>query len=202
MADKEIKIEKLTENNFHIWKFKIKSLLEDKDLDAFLTSNPEDNDEWRKKDKKTRAIIRLTVENEIIPFISQAATTKNTWDILEQRFNQNSGLNKFYLRRKLYSMKKADGESINAYISKIRNIEQILRGIGENLQDAELVSVLLNGLPKEFETVIANLETVENLTSQKSRIKIDTRRTKKSGRRRKRGDISIQCHSTQKEKLS
>jgi hypothetical protein len=163
--DKDIKVEKLSESNYYTWKFKILSVLEVKDLDDMLTSEQSENEAWIKRDKKTRAIIRLTVSDEIIPIIANLDTARNTWEALSIRFNQNSGTNKFFLRRKLYNIKKLENDSMHVYISKIRNIEHQLRSIGVNLDDEDMIAILLNGLSKEYDTVISNLETIQNLRS-------------------------------------
>ncbi len=163
--DSKIRLDKLNENNYQVWRFKITSILEERDVESLIVDDPEDNEEWKKKDKKTRALIRLMVSDEIIPFIANANTTKETWEILEKRFNSKTGINKYFLRRKLYQSKKLDTESMNLYISKIRNIDQSLRMIDVILADDEITSIILNGLPKSYETVIANLESIDGLTS-------------------------------------
>ena len=64
------KIEKLSENNFHAWKQKIKHLLALKDLSEFIEeSSPSDDTDsatWKRKDRKAQAIIGLTLSDDIL----------------------------------------------------------------------------------------------------------------------------------------
>jgi hypothetical protein len=88
--DKDLKMDKLSEGNYQMWRFKVLSFLEDKDLDGLVTQEAQEDDEWKRKDKKARAIIKLTLSDDVIPFVVNAATTKVVWDELDARFNQNS----------------------------------------------------------------------------------------------------------------
>ncbi len=90
--EKQLKIEKLSDNNYQLWQFKILALLQEKDLDSVLEDDPNEDQDWLRKDKKTRAILRLAVEDDIIPHICSAKTSKETWTILSDMFNQKSGL--------------------------------------------------------------------------------------------------------------
>jgi hypothetical protein len=142
-------------------------ILEDKDLDGLVTQEAQEDDEWKRKDKKARAIIKLTLSDDVIPFVVNAATTKEVWDELDARFNQNSCSNKYFLRRKLYNTKKLETESMNCYFGRLRSLKQLLLCINVNIPDDEFSALMLNGLPKSYEMTISNLESQDNLTPGK-----------------------------------
>lgn len=67
--DSGIKLDKLNEQNYHTWAFKTLSYLTSKGLEQIVLADPQNNDEWRNRDKQTRAIISLTISNDLIPII-------------------------------------------------------------------------------------------------------------------------------------
>jgi len=73
-----IKLDKLTETNFHEWRQRMKMVLELRDLDEKLDVNGKPaKDEvrqlelWKHRDTKARAIIGLTLDSEQLEHVSR-----------------------------------------------------------------------------------------------------------------------------------
>ena len=81
-----IKIEKLNDSNFHIWKVKIKMVLSLRELDYLLdggtlpTAKNSNYVSWIIKDKKARAIIGLSLSNSHFERVRHSTSAKNMWD--------------------------------------------------------------------------------------------------------------------------
>lgn len=81
-SERSFRVDKLNWSNYQMWKIKIESLLESKDLANYLKNAPGENEDEVKLDKKTRALIRLSVSDDVLPTIVDCATSKQTWEKL------------------------------------------------------------------------------------------------------------------------
>ncbi len=65
-----MKIETLNDSNYHSWKIRIQHVLALKDLEELLEEDPPTETAalptWKKKDKKARAVIGLTLSNDML----------------------------------------------------------------------------------------------------------------------------------------
>jgi len=77
-----IKIDELTEKNFHEWRQRIKMVLALRDLDDMLDEDGKPTDAetrelalWKRRDTKASAIIGLTLGSEQLEHVSGCKTT-------------------------------------------------------------------------------------------------------------------------------
>ena len=66
-----------------------------------------------------------------------------------------------YLRKKLYRMKLQSHQSMQEFINATLLLVEQLRGVGEEITDQQVATLLLCGLPDEYETLITALEARE-----------------------------------------
>ena len=114
------KIEK-HENNFYSWKQKIVFILALKDLDGFIEDKPPtDTDElakWQKNERKTRAIIGLSLSDEHHEHVRDVKTAKGMWRAIMDVFERHTLLNKLSARRRFYTVTMEKGEKILNYLN-------------------------------------------------------------------------------------
>ena len=73
-----ITIEKLRNDNYHVWKHRIELVLGLRDLDQYLFEvPPQDNDSeqyktWKRGDKKAKGIIALSLSDDHLEQVQQA----------------------------------------------------------------------------------------------------------------------------------
>ena len=86
-----MKIDKLTDSNYHAWKQKIVLLLSLKDLDEFIEENPPTDTtelaKWNRKDRKARAIIGLSLSDEHLEHVCDVETAKEIWTVILNVFS-------------------------------------------------------------------------------------------------------------------
>src|SRR5690348_9186414 len=122
---REFKIDKLSDSNYHVWRFKMLAMLEATELAelvgdgaAQLLQEGEHQAENIKKDKKTRAMINLNIADHLIPVVRDKATAKLAWDAIAARF-QTAGLaQKLYLRRQFFAAKMAEGTLVMKHVDE------------------------------------------------------------------------------------
>lgn len=86
MAD-NISVVKLNNENYPMWKFKVKMMLMKDDLWCVITEAPPTVDKdllaWIKKDNRASAIIGLSVKDSQVNLIKNAMLAKEAWEALK-----------------------------------------------------------------------------------------------------------------------
>lgn len=160
-----LKIEKLSDDNFHIWKQKVEFVLAFRELDDVVTdaTPPVDEDrkhEWKKRDAKAKAIIGLTLSDDHLDHVRGLATAADMWDALVNVFQRRTLLNKLNARRNFYSAKMNDGERVLVYINRVRQLASDLKSMDIAAEDEDIAMTVLCGLPDRFEHLIVAIDTV------------------------------------------
>jgi len=109
----QIIIEKLDENNFHTWKFRIMNFLMGKGCWEFITSDEKEpllpktltqqqiqtNKTWHEKAKKIVDWLSMSVSNSMIVHIEDVKSPKQAWDTLVKMYSINTQACKCNLTR-------------------------------------------------------------------------------------------------------
>ena len=156
-----VRIEKLTDTNFYIWKQKIQLLLALKDVDhhVFETEPPglPESDErktWLRGDNKAKAIIGLSLSDEHLEHVHDSETAKQMWEGILNVFERHILLNKLAARRCLYTVTIQNDEKVLAYINRVKQLAARLKLMKVDIDDKEMAMAVLNGLPSRFESYI------------------------------------------------
>ncbi len=157
-----IRIETLNESNYHSWKVEIQHVLALKDLEDFLEDDPPSNATelvlWKKKDKKTRAVIGLTLSNDMLENVREADSAKKMWKSIKDVFERHTLLNKLSARRKFYTASMQENEGILKFANRIRQLASVLKAMDVEISESEKAKwALLNGLPEEYKSIISPL---------------------------------------------
>lgn len=109
-------------NNFDNWKFRLEVVLDEsglleyieKDVNdtvQFLT-NQENIDLHRKNDKKCKSIIIRRIADSHLEYVKDKKTSMEVIQALKKTFERKSLASQLYLRRKLLTLKCAEGEDL------------------------------------------------------------------------------------------
>ena len=99
------RINKFSGTNFHVWKFKMQMVLEERDLwDVvggevkleFCKSNL-DQATFKRKSRKALAIICLAMEDLQLPLVRSAKDLYDAWSRMEVHYEEKSLANKLFL---------------------------------------------------------------------------------------------------------
>ena len=177
MASKEgILIEKLNNRNYANWRFKMEMYLTKEELIDTITQQlpAEPNADQLKKDRKARALINLMIEDDQIINVKNLTNAKDTWDALKRIHERANLSSKLFMLRKLYSTKLDEGGDLIIHITKMLELIDKLRSIGEDINDSHISALMLCSLPKSYDNLITALEArPENeLTSEFIRNKL------------------------------
>lgn len=117
--------------------------------------------ELRKLDNKARALIGLMVEDDQLEFIRNETTALGSWKALKAQHEKHTHSNKVHLIRQICKLKLEDGD-VHKHMTEMNELFQKLRDINEKeLSQSWNVAMLLNSLPKQYDTLITALEARE-----------------------------------------
>jgi hypothetical protein len=96
----------------------------------------------------------------VVGMVMFAGSSREAWEILAAAFATTSFARSFVLRQQMAELKKRD-MTVTVYFTKMKALADELASIGEPLRDAELISYILAGLPKEYDALyeVVNLRT-------------------------------------------
>ena len=164
-----IRIDKLTDSNFYVWKQKIQLLLALRDVDQYIIEgrvpsdeNPDERRKWIRGDSKAKALIGLSLSDEHLEHVRDAETAREMWESILNVFERHTLLNKLAARREFYTVKMFQGEKVLAYINRVKQLAGILKSMSVNIDDKEMAMAVLNGLPARFEALIVALDALGN----------------------------------------
>lgn len=161
----ELKISKLNDDNFHVWKSRILLVLALKELDQFIVDNPppassDGYQKWQKSDNKAKAIIGLNLSDSHLEQVEHAKTAKDLWWMITEIFEKHTLMNKLSARRRFYTAVMREDENVLEFASRIRQLAGSLKSMGVSIDDPEMAMALLNGLPDRFDGLISALDAL------------------------------------------
>ena len=107
---------------------------------------------WDGKDAQAHALIALSVKRHIVPHIRSCSTSKQAWDTLASLYAVRNEARVAYLRKQLEDVYMAENESVDVYVTRIKDLKEQLENIDEIISNTSLVSTLLKGLPESFQS--------------------------------------------------
>jgi len=165
MADglSQIAIEKLSKNNFQVWKFRIMNFLIGKGYWEFIIGDetkpvlPEiptqqqiqTSKTWHEKTRKVLYWLFVSVSDTMTMHIQDAKSPKQAWDTLVKMYSTNTQAHKMQFKQELHNLHK-NNMNINDYSTKAKNLADVLASIGALVDDEDLVAVTLNGLGNDY----------------------------------------------------
>ena len=106
------------------------------------------------------AHIILSVDPMLLYLLGDPEDQVIVWKKLTDQFQKKSWANKLQLRRRLYSLRLRDGESVQEHIRKlITELFEELAVIGDPMKEEDQVVNLLASLPESFNVLVTALES-------------------------------------------
>jgi transposase InsO family protein len=172
-SDNNRAIEKLNGDNFHIWKFKMQMVLEEKDLwdivtgdeprpsqlDAKAGASVAETISYDKRAKKAFTIICLSVQDSQLGVVRSAKSAQEAWRKLVQHYEMKGLAHKLFLRRKFFTVQMVEGEDLTLHINKVKTLAEQLEAIGAPVSEEDIVMTLLCSLPETYHNLIVALES-------------------------------------------
>ena len=182
-------------SNFAFWRFRIRMVLELRDLwtvvDGSKTKPDEKADatghaDWISKDREARAQITLTLKDEPLNSVLFATNAKDCWDKLSERYEGKGEQKIVYLIDEVFRSTLSESDPLEPQINALIRAANTISNLGLTLDDKLLAFALISSLPSSFSTLKTILSTTKptDLTVEyvKSQVILDEqRRVRESG---------------------
>lgn len=104
------------------------------------------------------ATIVLSVDPSLLYLLGDPQDPAVVWEKLANQFQKKTWANKLALRRKLYSLRLKDGESVQKHIKEMTEIFDGLAVIDDPITQEDRVVHLLASLPESYDILVTALE--------------------------------------------
>ena len=147
---------KLNGENYVNWKFKLITVLEALSLwpivkgDEQKPTDPLSLSDLNLWETQAKVLIRMSIKYNIIPRIRNSKMSRDTWDKLKGLYETSDANRILFLKTKLLSLKMDVNETMNKYLSRIKDFRDNLGDIGEEVSSTDLVSITLKGLLLDY----------------------------------------------------
>ncbi len=156
-TESRVLIGKLDNQNWGIWRRKLKALFLSKRLAGVIDGTDEDKD----NSSQVLGLIQLHLSDAYLSMADDVATGKALWDKLEATFTAQNNARRLLLRHELNSLRKAPTESISEYIARAKELATNLEAVGQKPDPSEVTLSVLAGLPKEFSVLVTIMGTLK-----------------------------------------
>nr|XP_048336940.1 uncharacterized protein LOC125424179 [Ziziphus jujuba var. spinosa] len=162
-------------SNYHLWAFKMQAYLEALNLWEVveqdtnpppLPDNPtliqiKRHKELIQRKPKALTCIHQAVTNKVFTRIINIKSPQEVWNKLKLEFegnNQVKSVNLRTLKREFDLMKMKEGENVKEYASRLLDVANKIRFLGQDFPDENIIEKLFVSLPTKYESKISAIE--------------------------------------------
>ena len=163
---KSVSVHPLDGSNFATWKIQCQMALMKEGLWNIVNGSetaPEEEGANRTKffGRRDRALatIVLSVDPSLLYLLGTPEDPVKVWQKLESQFQKKTWANKLELRRKLYSLRLKEGDSVHSHVKAMSEIFDSLSVVGDPISDEDRVVYLLASLPDAYSMLVTALES-------------------------------------------
>ncbi|KAG2773013.1 Copia protein [Phytophthora cactorum] len=155
-----------SDSYFH-WEFAMRMTLARKGLLAHvqMVKDPSEITEvWLLNDMKALGLIAQGVAVEHHTKIRSATTAIMAWNTLRDFYNRMTRHNRVSMTRRLHEFKMEDGVTMAKHLDNFDELVVGLQTLGEPLDEARQLVILLSSLPTEYELISSIVENSKDVT--------------------------------------
>ena len=148
--------------NFQMWKFCIQTILgvrriwgvvSGDDAKPDQATHPTEYEEWLTKDKEAHVQITLTLKDEPLSGVLYSTTSAEVWRKLSERYEGHGKQSIAYLISELFRNTLLDDTSMETQLNSMRQKANILKTIGQPLNDSLVAIAMVISLPTSYSTL-------------------------------------------------
>ena len=168
---KAISIVPLNGTNYSTWKIQCRMALMKDGLWSFVDgteivppqAEAERYSKYVAKKNRALAIVVLSIEPSLLYLLGDPQDPVVVWDKLSAQFQKKTWANKLALRRKLYSLRLKESQSVQQHIKEMTEVFEELSIVGDPIKEEDRVVHLLASLPSTFDVLVTALEASEDV---------------------------------------
>lgn len=167
--------------NYYVWSLKIRGILraeslwtitETKQSPIAYSINVDGEELTEVQLNKRKAIacrfLLLSVSDDLVDTVTGHTDPSEAWNAPKEEFASGDHSHVLTLVSQLQTLKLSEGSSVEDYVRRARELKNRLASMGERLSDKHLNQVVLNGLPRSFESIVQTLTHLDpNMSFEK-----------------------------------
>ena len=170
----KMKIPIFNGKNFADYKFRMKLILEEKELllyvendinDLLQRRNEQDSASLittiRKKERECKSLLVQSLHDNMLEYVRDKETAFQMFEALKNKFEKKGILSQTYCRKKILNLKFLGDEKLDDFFLRYDALIRELKDSGGNVTENEVVSYLLLSLPESYDSILTALETVD-----------------------------------------
>ena len=155
----------------------------------------------RKKILACRLII-LLVSDDLVDMIAEFSDPALAWKALKEQFQSGDQSQILTLMSQMQAPKMNEGGSIEEYLKRTRELKNKLANMGEKLTDRNVNQIILNGMPRSYESTVQTLTHLnESMTFEKLSASLISESHQREHRDQQLGDSEALAASFNKQAL-
>jgi hypothetical protein len=129
-------------DEFHIWKWQMKSLLQYKKIHTIVNGeetleDAEDKEDWQAREYSAFTLLCNSVERRVLTPLLQCTTSHEIWTTLLSIYEHKSSADIHELQRRFFNAKIQPEQSLADYIGELQLIFSELTDIGDDTFNAD-----------------------------------------------------------------
>ncbi|GMF57838.1 unnamed protein product [Phytophthora fragariaefolia] len=172
MTTKKVEV-LLGSGNYVQWEYNMRMTLVRKGLLAHgeaVKAENEITETWLVNDVKVLGIITQGVEIQHQTKIRSATRAMQAWNTLREYYNRTTLHNRVTMTNRLHEFKMEDGSSMAKHLDAFDELVVGLQTLGEPIDDARQLVVLVSCLPSEYELIASILENAKDIDDVKEKL--------------------------------
>lgn len=151
--------------NWNIWKFQMTVLMRGQgwlDIVEGRTVKPEDATErtiWESKDAKAQTLLVTRMSEDVMIHLVTCTTSSEMWKKLLSVYEQKSETSIHIIQQRFFQYKYEKGVEMSVFLSKIQEIQNQLKQLGEEISDKFAITKVLMSLPDEYKHFVSAWES-------------------------------------------
>lgn len=121
-----------------------------------------------KKDASALRFIQQGLSKAIYPRIHGVKRAKQAWDILKEGFHGNDKVTSIklqFLWREFDNLSKKDSEGMQIYLTRVAEIVNQIRSLGDIIEERKVVQKVLRSLPSKYDYIVVAIEESKDLSA-------------------------------------
>lgn len=151
--------------NWNIWKFQTTVVLRGNgwlDIVEGRCMKPEEAAEktkWEASDAKAQTLLVTRMSEEAMLHIITCTSSAEMWKKLQSVYEQKTETNIHIIQQRFFQYKYEQGVDMSVFLSKIQEMQNQLKQMGENVSDRFVITKVLMSLPDEYKHFVSAWES-------------------------------------------